>query len=165
MKIFWKAGVSKEFLHFIVCDDHPEGTSLIQDKRIAAVILTGSTETAKEFLKLRSDLDLSAETGGKNALIITSLADRELAIKDLIQSAFGHSGQKCSACSLAILEAEVYDDPHTKKLIKDAATSLEVGSAWELKTRINPLIHSPNSVLLQALTKLEEGEEWLLEPK
>ena len=49
--------------------------------------------------------------GPKNATIVTALSDRELAIKHVVQSAFGHSGQKCSATSLLLLEAEVYDDP------------------------------------------------------
>lgn len=161
----WQAGISREVLQFFCCADDPIGTRLIQDPRIALVILTGSTTTAKQFLKLRPGLDLIAETGGKNALIITSMADRDLAIKDLLQSAFGHSGQKCSACSLAILEKEVYDDLHFRQQLRDAAESLSVGLAWNLSTKINPLIHAPEKALLRALTILEEGEEWLLEPR
>jgi len=82
---------------------------LISDRRLNGIILTGATSTARFFLKTRPDLDLSTETGERNAMIITGVAYRDLAIKDLVQSAFGHSGQKCSAASLAILEAEVYD--------------------------------------------------------
>ncbi|MFQ5729174.1 MAG: proline dehydrogenase, partial [Waddliaceae bacterium] len=67
--------------------------------------------------------------------------------------------------SLAICEAEVYDDPHFRRTLRDAAASLSVGSAWDLATRVNPLIHEPNETLLRGLTRLEEGEEWLLEPK
>lgn len=163
-KLFWKAGVSKNVLQFITCEDDPIGSQLIKDPRIDAVILTGSTLTAKLFLNMRPGLDLMAETGGKNAMIITALADRDLAIKDLIQSAFGHAGQKCSACSLAICEAEVYDDPHFRKQLKDAAKSLKVGVAWNLSTRMNPLINLPNPTLLRGLTELDEGEEWLLKP-
>ena len=59
---------------------------------------------------MQPGLDLIAETGGKNTIVVTGLSDRDLAIKDIIHSAFGHAGQKCSACSLVILEAEVYDD-------------------------------------------------------
>ena len=44
-----------------------------------------------------------AETSGKNALVITSAADYDLAVADLVKSAFGHAGQKCSAASLVIL--------------------------------------------------------------
>lgn len=162
--IFWEAGVSKQVLHFIPCEDEPLGTKLISDPRVAAVILTGATSTAKHFIKLRPGIDLIAETGGKNAIIVTSLADRDLAIKDILQSAFGHAGQKCSACSLVILEKEIYDDPDFKKHLKDAAASLKVGSQWNLSTKINPLITPPGPTLLKGLTELESGEEWLLKP-
>lgn len=164
-KCFWEAGFNKKVFQFFPCADEPVGTSLIRDPRIAAVLLTGSTETAKAFLQKRPGLDLFAETGGKNTLIISRMSDRDQAIKDLIVSAFGHSGQKCSACSLAICEAEVYDDPAFLQSLKDAAQSLVVGSQWNLSAKITPLIRSPNPTLMRALTELEPGEEWLLEPK
>ena len=161
----WEAGISQNVLQFIPCDDASVATQLISDKRISTVVLTGATATAKHLLEVRPGLDLIAETGGKNTLIITSMADRDLAIKDLIHSAFSHAGQKCSACSLAILEAEVYDDPLFRDQLRDAVKSLAVGSVWNLNTRINPLIHPPEKDLKHALTTLEEGESWLLEPK
>ena len=58
----------------------------------------------------KPSLNLTAETGGKNATIVTAMADRDQAIKHVIHSAFSHAGQKCSATSLLLLEAEVYDD-------------------------------------------------------
>lgn len=164
-QLFWNAGVSQEVLQFISCEDEPEGSLLIKDQRISSIILTGATSTAKLFLQMRPGLDLMAETGGKNVMVITAMSDRDLAIKDLLVSAFGHSGQKCSACSLAILEAEVYDDPHFLQQLRDAAASIAVGSPWRLKTKVGPLIRPPNPPLLQGLTQLEPGEEWLLEPK
>lgn len=164
-QICWQAGVNKDVLQFINCDDEPVGSRLIQDPRVAAVILTGATSTAKLFLRLRPGLDLMAETGGKNCMVVTALSDRDLAIKDLVHSAFGHAGQKCSACSLAILEAEVYDDPHFRQQLRDAAASLSVSSPWEPQTRVNPLIRTPGTELMRGLTELEAGEEWLLKPE
>lgn len=164
-QIFWEAGIGRDVLQFITCEDEPVGSSLIKDPRVNAVILTGATATAKFFLNLRPGLDLIAETGGKNTMIVTGLADRDLAIKDIIQSAFGHAGQKCSACSLAILEAEVYDDPHFRKQLRDAAKSLKVGSPWNLQTKLGPLMSIPNPTLWRGLTVLEKGEEWLLKPE
>lgn len=161
----WDAGIPKEALQFVPCSGEEGGSALIEDERIDAVILTGGTSTAKKFLKMRPSLDLAAETGGKNAIVITALADRDLAIKDLLHSAFGHVGQKCSAASLAILEKEVYDDPHFLRSLKEAAESLKMGPSWDLSTRINPLIHEPRGELKKGLTTLEEGEKWLLEPR
>lgn len=165
VQLFWQAGIGKDVLQFINCEDDPVGSQLIQDPRVAMVILTGATQTAQQFQKMRPGLDLAAETGGKNAMIITAMADRDLAVKDLIQSAFGHAGQKCSACSLAICEAEVYDDLHFRATLRDAAASLRVGSPWDLSTKVNPLIKAPGELLRRGLTVLEEGEEWLLEPR
>lgn len=164
-RIFWEGGISRQLLQFISCDDEPAGSALVRDPRIASIILTGASDTARLFMRLRPGLDLMAETGGKNAMIITRMADRDLAIRDLIQSAFGYAGQKCSACSLAVCEAEVYDDPDFRRALKDAAASLIAGSPWELAARLNPLIRPPGPALRRALTTLEEGEEWLLEPR
>jgi RHH-type proline utilization regulon transcriptional repressor/proline dehydrogenase/delta 1-pyrroline-5-carboxylate dehydrogenase len=161
----WESGIGKDVLQFITCKDDPEGTRMIKDPGINSVILTGATATAKIFLKIRPGLDLMAETGGKNSMIVTAMSDRDLAIKDILQSAFGYAGQKCSACSLLILEAEVYDDANFMKSLKDAASSLQVGSPWDPTSKINPLIHPPEQALKQAIDTLEAGESWLLEPK
>src|SRR4029078_10078981 len=91
--------------------------------------------------------------------------DRELAIHDLVASAFGFSGQKCSAASLAILEAEVYDDRHFRAQLRDAASSLVVGSAWEPASLVTPLIRPPEAALRRGLTQLEPGGACVREPK
>jgi len=160
----WAAGVPREVLPFLSCDN-TTGKALLTDPRVAGVILTGGYATARMFQNWRPSLPLYAETSGKNALIITAQADRELAIKDLVRSAFGHSGQKCSAASLAILEAEVYDDPIFRRQLRDAAASLHAGPATDLRSVVTPLVTKPSDDLIRALTTLDAGEEWLLEPK
>jgi RHH-type proline utilization regulon transcriptional repressor/proline dehydrogenase/delta 1-pyrroline-5-carboxylate dehydrogenase len=161
----WDAGIPREVLQFLPCPDDEVGRGLVTDERVGGVILTGSAETARLFLGWRPDLPLFAETSGKNAIVVTSLADRDQAIRDLVRSAFGHNGQKCSAASLAICEAEVYDDPGFRRQLRDAAASLAVGSAWESTSRLTPLAQAPGAALRRALTALDEGEEWLLEPR
>lgn len=162
--LLWEAGVPREVLHFVVCDDGEASRALITDPRTNAVVLTGAYETARLFQSWRPSLPLFAETSGKNSLIISALADRDLAIKDLVRSAFGHAGQKCSAASLAILEAEVYDDPTFRRQLRDAAASLHVGPASDPASVVTPLIREPGEALRRALTHLDEGESWLLEP-
>jgi RHH-type proline utilization regulon transcriptional repressor/proline dehydrogenase/delta 1-pyrroline-5-carboxylate dehydrogenase len=159
----WDAGVPREALQLVLCQDQV-GTRLLRHPAVQGVVLTGATSTARFFLEQRPGLHLCAETGGKNALILSALADRELAIRDLVASAFGFSGQKCSAASLAILDAEVYDDRHFLAQLRDAAASLVVGSAWEPPSSVTPLIRPPEAALLRGLTQLEPGESWLLEP-
>jgi RHH-type proline utilization regulon transcriptional repressor/proline dehydrogenase/delta 1-pyrroline-5-carboxylate dehydrogenase len=161
----WEGGIPRDVLQFFACPDGETGKALITDPRVSAVVLTGAYETAKMFLSWRPALKLYAETSGKNAIIVTGQADRDLAIKDLIKSAFSHSGQKCSAASLGILEAEVYDDPAFHRALKDAASSLKVGPATDLGSAITPVIREPSPALKRALTTLDPGESWLLEPR
>jgi RHH-type proline utilization regulon transcriptional repressor/proline dehydrogenase/delta 1-pyrroline-5-carboxylate dehydrogenase len=132
---------------------------------VDAVILTGGTETAFAMLKAKPDLHLLAETGGKNATIVTALADRDQAIKHVLHSAFSHGGQKCSATSLLLLEAEVFDDPDFKRTLCDAVESLTVGSAWDLKSKMGPLIRPPSGDLENGLKVLEPGESWAVLPR
>ncbi len=162
---FWRAGVSKRTLQFIPCSGGTEGRALLRHPRVQAVILTGGTSTAQAILRDNPRLSLFAETGGKNATIVTALADRDQAIKHVLHSAFSHSGQKCSATSILLLEAEVYDDPKFRATLTDAVESLRVGSAWDLETRIGPLIRPPSGDLETALKVLEPGEEWALMPR
>ncbi|MFN8489494.1 MAG: bifunctional proline dehydrogenase/L-glutamate gamma-semialdehyde dehydrogenase [Caldilineaceae bacterium] len=165
VQALWVVGIPKEVLQFVPCPDNEIGRKLVTDPRTAAVILTGSAQTARLFQEWKPTIQLFAETSGKNSAIITALADQDQAIKDLVRSAFGHNGQKCSAASLAICEAEVYDDPAFRRQLRDAVASLPVGSTWNLANRITPLTQPPGPELTRALTMLDSGEEWLLEPR
>ncbi len=148
---FWRAGVPPEALQFVPCPGSGAGQRLVTHPRVDSVILTGGTETARRLLQACPEMRLCAETGGKNATIVTAMSDREQAVKHVLHSAFSHSGQKCSATSLLLLEAEVYDDPQFKRLLVDAVQSLPVGSAWDLPTRVGPLIRPPAGDLLRGL--------------
>ena len=164
-KCFWDAGVPKTALQFFPCSGGSVGQKLVTHDGVEAVILTGGTATALDMLAAKPTMRLFAETGGKNATIITALADRDLAIKNVLHSAFSHSGQKCSATSLLILESEVYHDRKFRESFIDAVESLHVGSAWELSTKMGPLIRPPQGDLERALKELEAGESWAVRPR
>ncbi|MEJ5359276.1 MAG: bifunctional proline dehydrogenase/L-glutamate gamma-semialdehyde dehydrogenase [Desulfobacterales bacterium] len=159
-RCFYRAGVPPSALAFVPCAGAEAGRRLVLDPRVDAVILTGGTETAREILRERPDLSLSAETGGKNATIVTATADRDQAIAHVVVSAFGNSGQKCSATSLLLLEREVYEDESFRRRLADAATSFRTGSAWDFRSRMGPLVRPPEGILAEALTRLEPGEFW-----
>lgn len=161
----WEAGVPKDVLQFVPTVDGATGQALVSDPRVGAVILTGSVFTAQLFQSWRPSLRLYAETSGKNSLVITAAADLDLAVKDLVRGAFGHAGQKCSATSLALVEKEVYDNPKFIQQLKDAAASLTIGGSWNPSALVTPVIRKPDQYLEQGLTKLEDGESWLIEPK
>lgn len=164
-KCFWDAGISQNVLQFVPCSGADSGARLTDHPDVDVMILTGGTETGLRLLRQRPSGNLSAETGGKNATIVTALSDRDQAIKNVIVSAFGNGGQKCSATSLLILEREVYRDPDFRKQLVDAAESLQVGSAWDFKNRLGPLIRPPSGALKRGLSELEPGESWALEPR
>ena len=160
-----EAGVPEDLVQLVCTPDDEVGQHLVTHPDIDEVILTGSLATADLFLGWRPDMELRAETSGKNSLIITAAADIDQAIKDLVKSAFGHAGQKCSAASLAIVEASVYDDPSFRRRLADAVRSQRVGWATDPATIIGPVITAPSGNLQRALTTLEPGETWLVEPK
>ncbi|NLX17778.1 MAG: bifunctional proline dehydrogenase/L-glutamate gamma-semialdehyde dehydrogenase [Desulfobulbus sp.] len=163
-RCFWQAGVSQKTLQFLPCSGADVAPVLTGDKRVSAIILTGGTDTGLRILAQSPGVYLAAETGGKNATIVTDMADRDQAIKNVLHSAFSNSGQKCSATSLLILEKSVYDDSRFRRQLVDAAASIRVGSAWDFATRLGPLIRPPADELLRGLTSLEPGEEWALTP-
>ncbi len=165
VQAFWAAGVPREALQFMPCRGSGVGSRLVADPRVDAVILTGGTDTALRMLAARPDMNLLAETGGKDATVVTAMADRDQAVANVLQSAFGHSGQKCSATSLLILEEEVYADEEFRRMLSDAVRSLPVGPAWDRRTRVGPLVTPPGEDLERALTTLEPGEEWAVEPR
>lgn len=162
---FWDAGVPKDALIFLPAKGSDISKFLLNDESVKFSILTGGEETAYSMLKTNPTLMLSAETGGKNATIVSKFADRDGAIKNIIHSAFSNSGQKCSATSLLILEDEVYNDEEFKKSLVDAASSLSVGDPFVFKNKLGTLANSPDDKLKKAISELESGESWALEPK
>ncbi len=165
VQALWQAGIPKNVLQIAFVPDNEIGLSLVCHNSVDAVILTGSYETAKLFKSNKPDLKLSAETSGKNALVITPNADLDIAAGDLAKSAFGHAGQKCSAASLGILVGSVYKNKQFLAQLVDAVQSMKVGYGIQPDASVGPLIELPSEKLLRALTTLDDGETWLLEPK
>jgi RHH-type proline utilization regulon transcriptional repressor/proline dehydrogenase/delta 1-pyrroline-5-carboxylate dehydrogenase len=157
------AGVPEWALGLVIVDDEA-AEPLVVDRRVSSVVLTGGTETARLFRRLRPGLDLIAETGGKNALIVSAMSDREQAVQHAVRAAFGYSGQKCSALSLLVLEREVFRSASFRQKLADATRTLPVGSAWDPESVVTPLIHPAAGALSRALRELDDGESWLVEP-
>lgn len=162
-KCLFDAGISTDNFAFLPTEESNLDPFLTSGNTFDAVILTGSTDTAKFLLNRNPNLNLFAETGGKNSTIVSALADREQAIKNVVQSAFGNAGQKCSATSLLILEEEIYEDKHFKTLLKDAAESKFHGNPWNLETQIGPVAVPIPEKILHVLENTPD-EEWLVKP-
>ena len=165
VEALWDAGVSRDLLALVDLASRDLGTKLVADDAVDRVILTGAYETAQLFRSFRPDLNLLAETSGKNAIIVTPSADLDLAANDVVKSAFGHAGQKCSAASLAILVGSAGESDRFERQLVDAATSLRVGYPTDPEAQMGPTVEPAQGKLLRALTTLEPGERWLVEPK
>ncbi|MEV5069785.1 bifunctional proline dehydrogenase/L-glutamate gamma-semialdehyde dehydrogenase [Microbacterium sp. LMI12-1-1.1] len=161
----WDAGVPRDVLALVDIDEGGLGQTLLSHPHVDRVILTGAWETAALFRSWRPDLPLLAETSGKNAMIVMPTADLDLAASDLIKSAFGHAGQKCSAASLAILVGPVGHSQRFARQLVDAATSLRVGPPSDPLSEVGPVVEAPRGKLRWALTTLDEGESWLVQPR
>lgn len=162
---FWDAGVPKDALQ-VVCTDGRESLNyLTAHSSIKHIILTGGTDTAFRLLENSPRTPLSAETGGKNTIILTDNGDQDHAILNVVSSAFSNAGQKCSACSLLLVDKDIYNDENFKSKLKDAVTSLHTGSVWNPDNIVGPMITNDNNKLLHAIEHLESGESWLVAPE
>ena len=164
-----RGGIPAAALQLVHTGEDDTGRRLVTHPDVDRVVLTGATDTARLFRSWRPDLGLVAETSGKNALVITSSADPDLAVADLVRSAFGHAGQKCSAASLAILVGPAGTGSATGRRLRrqlvDAVRTLRVGHGADPSTTMGPLIAPPEGKLERALTTLDRGERWLVRPR
>lgn len=163
--ILWSAGVPRDVLRLVKITDRAAGKKLISSERVDRLILTGGYETAQMFRSWRKDLPLFGETSGKNSIIVTPNADLDLAVKDIVSSAFGHAGQKCSAASTVILVGSVAQSQRFRNQLLDAVSSLHVAYPQDIRAQMGPIIAPAEDKLLRGLTTLEEGQEWAIEPR
>jgi len=160
----WEAGIPREVLGLVVVDDDA-ARALISAPDVGRVLLGGSYETAVLFRSWRADLPLLGETSAKNAILITPSADLDLAVADLVASAFGHAGQTCASASLAILVGSVATSDRFRRRLADAVASVAVGVPHDPATSMGPLVAPASGRLARGLTRLAEGESWLVKPR
>lgn len=138
-----QAGVPKTALQLLPGPGATVGNAITQDPRVAGVVFTGSTDTAKTIARnmakhLPPGTPLIAETGGLNAMIVDSTALPEQAVRDIVASAFQSAGQRCSALRCLYLQEDIAE--HMIDMIKGAMDELTVGDPWALATDIGPVI-------------------------
>lgn len=159
------ARVPQDVLHLVHVDEGDLGRALISDPRVGRLILTGAFDTAELFTSFNPSLQLLAETSGKNAIVVTPHADYDLAVKDIVTSAFGHAGQKCSAASLLILVGTAGTSQRLRNQLLDAVSGLRVGYPQYPTSQVGPIIEPASGKLHRALTTLDAGEMWAIEPR
>ncbi|MGH7154709.1 MAG: L-glutamate gamma-semialdehyde dehydrogenase, partial [Acetobacteraceae bacterium] len=138
-----QAGVPADVLDLLPGDGPTVGQALIQDLRIAGVAFTGGTETARSIavaLAARAGpiVPFIAETGGINAMIVDSSALPEQVVTDVITSAFGSAGQRCSSLRLLCLQEDIAD--RVVRMLAGAAETMVIGDPADPATDIGPVI-------------------------
>jgi RHH-type transcriptional regulator, proline utilization regulon repressor / proline dehydrogenase / delta 1-pyrroline-5-carboxylate dehydrogenase len=143
VELLHRSGVPIDALHLLPGPGEVVGAALVSDERIAGVVMTGSTATAKIIAKTLADrrgpiIPLIAETGGQNAMFVDSTALPEQVVDDVVRSAFHSAGQRCSALRVLYIQDDVADG--IIDMLKGAMDELAVGNPVELSTDVGPVI-------------------------
>ncbi len=149
MEIFEEAGVPEGVVNFVPGYGSEIGDYLVQDARTRFISFTGSMKTglrinelaARQIENQRWVKRVIAEMGGKDAMIIDDSADLDAAAADIVASAYGYSGQKCSAASRAILHSDVHDQVLAK--VVEKAKALKIGVPENPDVNMGPVISEP----------------------
>ncbi|MCG3125497.1 MAG: 1-pyrroline-5-carboxylate dehydrogenase [Phycisphaerae bacterium] len=164
MEMFEAAGLPKGVLNYLPGPGATVGELLVKHPQVSMVAFTGSREVGCRINRMAAESATSqpalkkviAEMGGKNAIIVDSDADLDEAIKGVLASAFGYAGQKCSACSRAIVIGPLYER-FVQRLV-DAARSIRVGPADEPGTMIPPVIDKAAFNAIREYVEVGRGE-------
>jgi alpha-ketoglutaric semialdehyde dehydrogenase len=134
------------------------GEALVRHPDVRVISLTGSRETGVAVLKAAADglKHVHLELGGKNAIIVLDDADLDLAVEGIVWSAFGTSGQRCTAASRVIVQRGIYEELQTK--LVSAAERLRLGLGWEDDTDVGPVINQRALEKIHSYTGIGKDE-------
>jgi RHH-type proline utilization regulon transcriptional repressor/proline dehydrogenase/delta 1-pyrroline-5-carboxylate dehydrogenase len=155
--LLMEAGVPRTALALLP-GDGMVGQALVNDPHIAGIAFTGGTETAQAIARSLAArpgpiIPFIAETGGINAMIVDSSALAEQVVTDVLASAFGSAGQRCSALRLLCLQDDVAD--RMLHMLRGAAETLAIGDPLDPATDIGPVIdEDARSSLQRAVAQL-----------
>jgi len=145
-EILVEAGIPAGVFQFVPCKGSTVGAHLVKHPEVHMIAFTGSQEVGCWIYQEAAIVQpgqrhlkrVIAEMGGKNAIIVDESADLDQAVQGVVQSAFGYSGQKCSACSRVVVLQPIYD-AFVERLL-EAVKSLNVGVAEHPSTKVGPVI-------------------------
>jgi RHH-type proline utilization regulon transcriptional repressor/proline dehydrogenase/delta 1-pyrroline-5-carboxylate dehydrogenase len=147
MEVFDEVGMPAGVVSFLPGRGEVVGAALVEHRDVSLIVFTGSRAVGLAINKRAAEVSAAelpyvkrviAEMGGKNAIIVDADADLDEAVLGVVKSAFGYQGQKCSACSRAIVLDSVYEAFLTR--LVEATRSLKVGPASDPATSVAPVI-------------------------
>ena len=158
VELLTEAGVPPGVVNVVHGGGGEVGDRLVRHPDVPVITITGSRETGVAVMAAAADglKHVHLELGGKNALIVMDDADLELAVEGIVWSAFGTSGQRCTAASRVIAHERVYEALQAK--LVDAAERLRLGPGWEDTTDVGPVINKSALEKIDSYTGIGRDE-------
>jgi len=158
VKVFIEAGVPKGVVNLILGPGYLVGATLVTNSKIDAITFTGSTETGTKMASIAAlhNKRVSLEMGGKNAIIVMDDADLNLATDAIIWSAYGTTGQRCTACSRVIVHKDVQEELLNK--LVDKIKELKLGNGLDSTVDVGPVINSKQLVSIHQYVEIGKAE-------
>ena len=158
VELFAEAGLPAGVLNIVHGGGGAVGDRLVKHPDVRVITLTGSRETGVEVMRNAADglKHVHLELGGKNAIIVLDDADLELAVEGIVWSAFGTSGQRCTAASRVIVQEGVYEQVQSKLVA--AAERMRLGPGWEDDTDVGPVINKRALEKIHSYTGIGKDE-------
>ncbi|MBV8479509.1 MAG: aldehyde dehydrogenase family protein [Actinobacteria bacterium] len=158
VELLHEAGMPDGVVNIVHGGGSDVGDRMVRHPDIRVITLTGSRETGVKVLAAGADTlkHVHLELGGKNAIIVMNDADLDLAVDGIVWSAFGTSGQRCTAASRVIAHEKVYDTLQTR--LVERVEKLRLGPGWEDDTEIGPVINRAALEKIDSYTKIGSDE-------
>ncbi len=164
VEILEEAGMPAGVLNFIPGSGAEVGDFLVDHPRTRLISFTGSRDVGLRIFERSSKLNegqiwikrVIAEMGGKDTIVVDKEADLELAAQSIVKSAFGFSGQKCSACSRAVIVEDVYDTVLNR--VEELTKALSVGVPDQDEHFVGPVIDGAAYKKIMSYIEIGKGE-------
>jgi alpha-ketoglutaric semialdehyde dehydrogenase len=162
VEILEAAGIPPGVVNLVHGLGEEVGAALVAHPGIPVISFTGSTETGRSIGRVCGEMHkrLSLEMGGKNAQIVMSDADMELAIDGVLWGAFGTTGQRCTATSRLLLQDDIHDE--FVDLLVHRARALRLGDGLQEGVDVGPLIHDEALRKVERYVEIGRGEAELV---
>ena len=153
-----EAGLPKGVVNVVHGFGEEAGERLVQHPDVPVITFTGSRETGVRVTHAAADQlkIVHLELGGKNAIIVMDDADLDLAVEGIVWSAFGTTGQRCTAASRVIVQDAVYGE--VQKRVVERAERMKLGAGWDEDTDLGPVINKPSLEKIHAYTGIGRDE-------
>jgi len=158
VELLEEAGVPAGVVNVVHGFGKDVGDRIVRHPDVPVITLTGSRETGVAVLKAAADnlKHVHLELGGKNGIIVMDDADLDLAVEGILWSAFGTSGQRCTAASRVIAHEHVYDRLAAR--LVEAAEQMRLGPGWEEETDVGPVINRKAVDKIHSYTEIGKAE-------